>query len=387
MKTYIGATVLAAAAIGAIAASAGAQSAAAPAPCTGFVATDPKGDQIAYPNPGVGLGATAAAGPDTVDIRGLFFNYKKGADGKPALTANVQLTNLDTAIPAGAASDAVTYFVDFAPAVGDVSWVEGKNDGGTFGFTYGKVQRAPDGTGTIAVETATTGNVYPGPNGIVEIAVPLDASGAKTGTKMEGIYASSAYDYYAPSDDAPDEDLKTYTVTDCPEGAGTPTSGPAPDPGTSPGPAPGPAAPPANPSNPGAPGQAGPGSPPAGTLPASGKLTVSFAADKGKRSTARKRGLRVRVSCSVQCNAAATASVTAKVARKLGLGKKALRIASGSARIDKAGRIPFYLKLTGKAKKAIAKRKVKKFSLTVTAAVTDRRDQQRQVFKKKSTLR
>ena len=125
----------------------------------------------------------------------------------------------------------------------------------------------------------------------------------------------------------------------------------------------------------------------ASTLPASGKLVVSFAADSGKRTTARKKGMRVRVSCTVQCKAAASVKIDKKVAKALGLGRKALTIGKGSATITKAGRIPFYVKLNAKAKKALAKKKVKKFKLSVAIAVTDLSGKQAKRGTKRVSLR
>lgn len=124
------------------------------------------------------------------------------------------------------------------------------------------------------------------------------------------------------------------------------------------------------------------------TLPATGVLEViSAAVDKGKRATARKRGLRARVRCSIQCKATATATISKKVARQLGLGKRKLKIGVGRASITKAGRIPFYIKFTAKTKKALAKKKVKKFKLAVVIVVTDNAGKQAKRFSKTSTLR
>lgn len=124
-----------------------------------------------------------------------------------------------------------------------------------------------------------------------------------------------------------------------------------------------------------------------GTLPASGPLTISFAADKGKRSTARTRGLRVRVRCSVQCKTTAVAKIDKKVARALGLGKKAITIGKAKATIVKPGRIPFFVKLTKKAKKALARKKVRKFKVKIAIAVTDNSGKQLRRGTKTITLR
>ena len=130
-------------------------------------------------------------------------------------------------------------------------------------------------------------------------------------------------------------------------------------------------------------GQLAPGTP----LPATGTLTVDAAVDKGKRKTALKRGLRGRVRCSVQCKVTAVASIDKKVARKLRLGKKALKIATGRATITKAGRIPFYMKLSKKAKRALKRKGVRKFALKVAFTVTDSQGKQIKKVTRKITLR
>jgi hypothetical protein len=164
-----------------------------------------------------------------------------------------------------------------------------------------------------------------------------------------------------------------------PEGAPpeTPPGTTVPGPGTTQTPPPGSPPPPATP--PAQPGQ----------LPASGPLSVDAAMDKGKRATARKRGLRARLRCTVVCRASAVASVDKKTAAKLKLGKKAFVIAQGSARIDKPGRIPFIVKLNAKAKKALGKKVkgLKRLSVSVQFVVTDDQRGQIKQIKRKITLR
>lgn len=158
-----------------------------------------------------------------------------------------------------------------------------------------------------------------------------------------------------------------------PTGTATPGPGATPPPG---GPAPTPT-----------PTPTGGGQPPGGTLPASGPLSVSFAVDRTKRATARKRGLRVRVRCSVQCKATATASLDKKSARTLKMGKRPVKIGRGSATITKPGRIPFTVKLSKKAKKALARKRVKAFKITITIKVTDRNGGQIKGGSKKLTVK
>ena len=161
----------------------------------------------------------------------------------------------------------------------------------------------------------------------------------------------------------------TYTVTATLKPS---AAAPAPAPGATPTPAPTPAP-----------------SPEPGKLPASGPLTADAAVDKGKRSSARTKGIRTRVRCSVICKAKSVASVDGKTAKKLGLGSKATIIAAGEARIDKPGRIPYFAKPTPKAKKALAKKVkgLKRINVTVVIQVTDDQGGQLKRFTQRITLR
>jgi hypothetical protein len=131
------------------------------------------------------------------------------------------------------------------------------------------------------------------------------------------------------------------------------------------------------------------GTPPSQTdlLPVEGKLSLDIASSGGRRDTARKRGIRVRIRCSVQCRATAKVVVSRSIAAKLGLGKKKTTVATGFAEIKKSGRIPFFVKLTPKASKALKKRVMKRVPLTVNMMVTDSRGKQTTKRSKKITLR
>src|SRR5688500_12254190 len=94
-----------------------------PVPCNGLLIKDSAGDQDVAPIGGGGAGGPLASkGPDNIDIRGLFFNLTPGADGKPVLTANVQITNLTKDVPPEAHEGEVRYLVDFA-TLGDVAYL------------------------------------------------------------------------------------------------------------------------------------------------------------------------------------------------------------------------------------------------------------------------
>jgi hypothetical protein len=114
-------------------------------------------------------------------------------------------------------------------------------------------------------------------------------------------------------------------------------------------------------------------------LPETGKLKVSLAASGGKR-------IQVQVSCSVQCRASASAVVSKSDAKKLGLGRQRT-IASGSAEIKKAGRVPFTLQLTKKAARALRKKGARKVAVKVSSRVTDNSGAQQTKRTKRVTLR
>ena len=71
-----------------------------------------------------------------------------------------------------------------------------------------------------------------------------------------------------------------------------------------------------------------------------------------------------------------------KTARKLRLGKKAIKMGTGKASITKAGRIPFYARLTRKAKKALGRKRAPKFAVKLLVVVTDRQGGQLKRFTK-----
>jgi hypothetical protein len=356
-----------------------------PTPCAGVVfANDPAGDQEIGPliggPPG---GPTNTKAPDNMDIRRVFFTTRGGKT-----SAFIQVTNLTKDVPSEILTGHFSWYIYFDSA-GGYSFLRAETDGSAVTFFAGKdMFLGANGTGlTIRQDEATTGKVFEGPNGIVQIDFP---AAFKPGMKLEGVYAAvtmrSGSENYVGyiNDEAPDGasidvgkplTLPAECPADAPPSSSTPAAvTPAPPSTTTPPPS----------------GQQYPttqAQPPAGTLPTSGTLTADAAADKGKRKTARKKGLRVRVRCSVQCKAKAVLTIDKKTAKKLKLGKKALTIGTGSATITKAGRIPFYAKLTKKAKKALGRKGVKKFALKVAFTVTDFEGKQVKKLTKKSTLR
>lgn len=365
-------------------AGAGAQDA-KPTPCTGILLKDGAGDQDVAPVGGGGAGTPIASpGPDNIDIRGLFFNFAPGADGKPVLTANIQINNLTKDVPAEAREGEVRYLVDFGTQ-GDVASVTAILDSDGFRFVAAKVTDLPDPLGGVQiVEEEIKGAAFEGKDGVLQLEIPESAA-IKDGTEMTGVITRVSLgdnSVIFVSDQAPDggtADAVDFVVKSCPPPAAsgaTPTSDPAPAPAP---------APPADQSGP--PKQPQAGQPGPNSLPVGGPLTADVAVDKGKRSTARKRGLRGRVRCSVQCKVVAVATIDKRTARKLRLGKKTTKIGTGKGTVVQPGRVPFFIKLTPKAKKALARKGVKKFALKVAFRVTDLNGKQLKKVTRKSTLR
>ena len=363
-----------------------------PQPCGSDVfQTDPKGDQVIGPVLG-GPPLIADPGPDNMDIRRVFFTTR---DGKTS--ANIQITKLDKTVPETISTPQFSWYIYFDPTEEGYEGIRAETDGTAVKFTA--VKRAVVGVLITRSEEAITGKLFEGPDGVVQIDLP--AALAKPGRTLEGVYAAvttrSASNNYSGyiNDEAPDgADLdgstkKLVVPAECTGGGDqttttTETTETGPPTGAPPAPAQQPQQlqqqpqPQPTQTSPPAPGQ---------PLPATGKLKVDVAIDKGKRKTARKRGLRGRIRCSVQCKVKATATISKKVARKLKLGRKTFKIGKGKASIKKAGRIKFYVKLNKKAKRALKRKGVKKFALKVSFRITDNQGKQLKKVTKKSTLR
>ena len=369
----------------------------APTPCNGVLISDAAGDQKVAPLFG-GTPMISTTGPDNLDIRAVFFNMTPGPDGKPVLTANMQIQNLTPEVPAEAREGFVRYQVDFGP-LGDVEHLTAILDADGWSFVYGKITDVPDPLGHIQYEEVETkGKAFEGKDGVIQIEMPASA-GVKDGTEMKDVIARVVIGKFSTlysSDSAPDAaaDAVDFVVRDCPpletgsgdDGGTNGTNGSNGSNGSN--------------GQAGAPGQAGgpaptPGQPGPGLLPVAGPLKVSVAVDKGKRKTARKRGLRARVRCSVQCRATAVAKVNKRTARKLRLVKKGSKkarkkfvtLGRGKGTILKPGRQVFFIKMTKKTKKAFARKGVKKFKLNVVFRVTDLNGKQVKKATKRSTLR
>lgn len=209
------------------AAPAGAQSKPAVG-CGGQAFTDPSGDQIAD-YIGLGVGPT---GPPNTDIIGGFFGY----DGK-TVTANIQIADLDlsqagiagqingqdASVPGGLMG---TDYNVFYTLDGKTRVVTAARTGTTFAFHFGTYD---DNTGLLTTDGDTTGRIFDGKDGVIQIDVPPKAGGfhdkvlAAPYAEVDNRLAALA----SPADIAPDNGRgASYTVGACIDGA--PGVGPRP---------------------------------------------------------------------------------------------------------------------------------------------------------------
>jgi hypothetical protein len=206
----------------------------APTPCNGVFLADAKGDELVpYPGPEV-----IRAGEDpNLDIQNVFLNYRPGADGKPVLTANFQVRELKDAKPEISA-EGVSWVLEF-DRLANIDWVRAVYDGAwkfQWGDIKGETGDLPElGNLWQSVPAATTGRVFPGKDGIIQIDFPANPE-VKAGAKLPAAWAFTSVlppswdgytNTYVVTDAAPEEGDKDYTVVDCP--AGDPSAVPTPD--------------------------------------------------------------------------------------------------------------------------------------------------------------
>jgi hypothetical protein len=213
-----------------------------PAPCTGeALITDKAGDQSVDPT---ATGLFGSEGPTNTDIKRVWMNYNPDATGKPVLTANIEISNLNKDdFPSPVDSQGGVYYYLWFNVGATTYFVKSVNiDASTVTFQYGTI--APLGPLFTTYETDgdTPGKWFEGPDGVVQIDIP-ESTGAKPGTNLTGVMAM--VDYIQGSDDsvgfnnhvdlAPDDAVAgdpttgvPYTVTACPttEAPTTPTTTP-----------------------------------------------------------------------------------------------------------------------------------------------------------------
>ena len=236
----VGMALLATAGFALTGAPAGAIDTTKPAPCNGIHVVDAAGDgeyDSSGTFPGSPVFPGAAPAPDNLEVLNLFFNYRPGSDGKKELTANITIKNMSAETHDGpGGSGGNWYYVHYT--YGGVSqYVRAANQDGEFTYAYGNVSEE----GVYTKEGDTTGAVFDGPEGVVQIVVP-EALGGKPGETLTGAFAAADTiegqdDFFGlnhHADLAPDEsdptapDGKDYTVKECPpaSGGGTTTTTP-----------------------------------------------------------------------------------------------------------------------------------------------------------------
>jgi hypothetical protein len=268
-----------------------------PAPgCAGLAFSDAAGDAQSNPT---GLPGGEEKAPANMDVTGGFF-LSDGTTG----TANIRIANLDRKVPDSA--DGVVWYMLWQ--AGDETRYVGAElgSGGEVAFLYGTYD--PD-TGGYTHDGDTTGALFEGPDGIVQIAIPADylkgtlASPYAEASELVslGVIGSLANDDTAPDD----QKGADYTPGPCPAAAPPPAAGPS---GGAP-----------------APEQ------PAASSGAPAGLTLHVAPRAG---SARSANRRKRVTLAVRSDA----PVTNLVARLLAANGKGRTLASGRrSRLDGAG--------------------------------------------------
>ena len=169
-----------------------------PTPCTpdGLLYDDP-GDQAFDPS-GLGNARLSHAAQANADITGVFFTLDRAADGTPSVNANISIANLDQTLPPIAdAQGGLFYYVVYS-FNGATRFVRASNartpTGNSITYGYGAV----DAQGVYHTDGSTTGQLFEGPDGVVQIKVPADFGG-KPGDTL--ISAEGTADYMQGYDD------------------------------------------------------------------------------------------------------------------------------------------------------------------------------------------
>ena len=182
-----------------------------PEPCDGkFEIKDAAGDQGFKEQ-----GATVVPMPSSTDVVGVFHRV----DGDK-VTANIVIDDMSTTPPAGFTG---VRYRSYLTVNGTIRYVQALVSSGGVAYTYGS-----DFAGVSYTEDgATSGAIFPGKNGVVQIVIPADAGG-KVGTKLSATSASVGAislpvppevqlpPFYLQADTAPDGAADGPTVTPAP---------------------------------------------------------------------------------------------------------------------------------------------------------------------------
>lgn len=197
----------------------------------------PVGAQQANPEPTscAGVAFTDAAGDHTatrenLDLKAGFFRYVTNSAGENVLTANLQVTNLDETLQPRAHFHSWTFRWTSGTTRQYVRAILHSRNGVSFSHRTEGVDGPPGGT---------TGRLFSGKDGIIEIVVPVAKLGL-AGKRLTDLHAFSevAYSdplhyYVLPADRAPDSQTggKPFEVVPCAQQATAtapqPTTAPA----------------------------------------------------------------------------------------------------------------------------------------------------------------
>jgi hypothetical protein len=169
--------------------------AANPEPCSPDVLNeDAAGDAFFDPLDaliGVGNARTQHAATPESDVTGLFISWAK-VGGKTVVYANLRLAKADLTLPPPQdASGGTVIFVVYTWN-GGTYYVSATNKDGS-GLTYGYGTVTTNGaTVSYSASSPTTGTLFPGDNGIVQIVIPA-AQGGKLNQTIGGASVTSDY--------------------------------------------------------------------------------------------------------------------------------------------------------------------------------------------------
>jgi hypothetical protein len=203
------------------------QGTAAPKPCAGVAAADPKGDHQA-------TAQTSSAG-DNQDVTSLYFRTDK------TTTAYIQVVNLSKTLPADPSVDSISWFAYWDDAEGANRFVSASvgADGAPV-YEYG----TRSDTNTLTIDGTTKGQFFEGPDGVVAISLP--GAVAKAGTTLAAPVAQASINrligaagtglrLFSAADVAPDTGGgKDYKIVDCAGGTDATPPPTTPGPGSGP---------------------------------------------------------------------------------------------------------------------------------------------------------
>jgi hypothetical protein len=159
-----------------------------PVPRCGPSLADPAGDTASQ------VPTQVRPRPPALDITRVFLDHAPGTAG--ATTINVEVTDLSTALPTG--TTGLNWTVQWTSPAGPTRFVRAVTDylGSTI-FEFGEVIPGTSVPAAGAVlpryepRGQTVGRLFPGPQGIVQIAIPDTWDGA-LGTRLADLYAQAS---------------------------------------------------------------------------------------------------------------------------------------------------------------------------------------------------